>query len=121
MESTGWRMPTFATFMVTAPETACGTLLLVGLLTPCAACAVIAAMIDAGAVATTALLFTGAGTFTLDAKMFGRAAGRESPPSDGSRVLLNGSNPIHVGNPAAQNLPTGRNCHQTPNRDSKSS
>jgi putative oxidoreductase len=49
MESGGWRLPTFAAFMVTAAETAGGIGLLLGLLTPLAACAIIAAMIDAWA------------------------------------------------------------------------
>ena len=40
----------FAAFMVTAAETAGGIGLLLGLLTPLAACAVVAAMIDAWAV-----------------------------------------------------------------------
>jgi uncharacterized membrane protein YphA (DoxX/SURF4 family) len=50
MESGGWRLPRFAAFMVTAAETAGGIGLLFGLLTPLAACAVMAAMIDAWAV-----------------------------------------------------------------------
>ena len=41
MESGGWRLPTFAAFMVTAAETAGGIGLLLGLLTPLAACAVV--------------------------------------------------------------------------------
>src|SRR5687768_8365806 len=45
MESDGWRLPKFAAFMVTASETLGGIGLLVGALTPLAACAVIAAMI----------------------------------------------------------------------------
>ena len=72
--------------MVTTAETAGGVALLLGLLTPLAACAVIAAMIDAWAVnvsgtafwsdpfnvpflmafGATALLFTGAGAYSLD-------------------------------------------------------
>jgi putative oxidoreductase len=47
MEAGGWRLPNFAAFMVTAAETAGGIGLLLGFLTPLAACAVIAAMIDA--------------------------------------------------------------------------
>ncbi len=94
MEAGGWRLANFAAIMVTAAETAGGVGLLLGLLTPLAACAVVAAMIDAWAVnvsATTfwsepfnvpfliavgaaALLFTGAGSYSLDAKIFGRGA-----------------------------------------------
>ena len=41
MEAGGWSLPTFAALMVTAAETAGGIGLLLGLLTPLAACAVI--------------------------------------------------------------------------------
>ena len=91
MESGGWRLPEFAAFMVTAAETAGGIGLLIGLLTPLAACAVMAAMIDAWAVnvsatafwsepfnvpfliavGAAALLFAGAGRYSVDAKIFG--------------------------------------------------
>jgi uncharacterized membrane protein YphA (DoxX/SURF4 family) len=84
MESGGWRLPKFAAFMVTAAETAGGIGLLLDLLTPLAACAVIAAMLDAWAVnvsgaafcsdpfsvpfliavGATALLFAGAGRYS---------------------------------------------------------
>jgi putative oxidoreductase len=57
MESGGWRLPKFAAFMVTAAETAGGIGLLLGLLTPLALCAVIAAMIDAWAVNVSAAAF----------------------------------------------------------------
>ena len=57
MESVGWRLPMFAAFMVTAAETAGGIGLLLGLLTPLAACAVVAAMIDAWAVNVSAAAF----------------------------------------------------------------
>ena len=90
MEAGGWRLPKVAAFMVTAAETVGGLGLLLGLLTPLAACAVIAAMIDAWAVnvstsafwsdpfnapfllaiGATALLFTGAGAYSLDAPDF---------------------------------------------------
>jgi putative oxidoreductase len=131
MESGGWRLPTFAAFIVTAAETAGGIGLLLGLLTPLAACAIIAAMIDAWAVnvsaaafwsnpfnvpfliavGAAALLFTGAGGYSVDARVFG-----------GSRfglrfgvgllvlaiaaalltwILLNGANPIHFSTPEA--------------------
>src|SRR5882757_9423244 len=92
MESGGWQLPMFAAFMVTAAETAGGIGLLLGLLTPLAACAVVAAMIDAWAVnvsaaafwsdpfnvpfiiavGAAALLFTGAGSYSVDARIFGR-------------------------------------------------
>ena len=83
MEAGGWRPSTFAAFMVTATETLGGIALMLGVLTPLAACAVIAAMIDAWAVnvsaaafwsepfnvpflialGAAALLFTGAGAY----------------------------------------------------------
>jgi putative oxidoreductase len=131
MESGGWRLPAFAAFMVITAETAGGIGLLLGLLTPLAACAVIAAMIDAWAVnvsatafwsdpfnapfliavGATALLFTGAGGYSADARIFGRSR-------FGVRVavgllilaiaaalltwiLLNGANPIHFTAPEA--------------------
>ena len=50
MEGSGWRMSTFAAYLVTATEIAGGGALLLGVLTPLAACGVIAAMIDAWAV-----------------------------------------------------------------------
>jgi putative oxidoreductase len=130
MEQGGWRLPKFAAFMVTAAETAGGIGLLLGLLTPLAAMAVIAAMLDAWAVnvsplafwsqpfnvpflvaiGAAALLFTGAGAYSIDARTLGRER-------YGSRiavgllivaiaaavltwVLLNGSNPIHFTAPA---------------------
>ena len=130
MDSTGWRLSKFAAILVTVAETAGGVGLLLGLLTPVAACAVIAAMIDAWAVnvsagvfwsepfnvpfvvalGATALLFTGAGAFSVDARVFGR------PRWPGfvtvglfvmaiaaavvTWILLNGTNPIHVSSPA---------------------
>jgi len=125
MESGGWRLPNFAVFMVTVAETAGGIGLLLGLLTPLAACAVIAAMIDAWAVnvsaaafwsepfnvpfliaiGATALLFTGAGGYSIDARILGRsrfslrvAAGLLIVAIAASLltwILLNGTNPIH--------------------------
>ena len=103
MEAGGWRLPKFAAFMVTAAETPGGIGLLLGLLTPLAACAVIAAMIDAWAVnvsggafwsepfnvpfllaiGATALLFTGAGAYSVDARLFGRTT---LVPSDRRRT-----------------------------------
>ena len=126
LESGGWRMPTFAAALVTATETAGGVLLVLGLLTPIAACGALAAMIDAWAVnvsdgafwsqpfnvpfmvafAATALLFTGAGTYSLDSRLFGRPrwpglvtfglfiVGIAAAVA--TWILLNGSNPIHL-------------------------
>ncbi|MGX9787357.1 DoxX family protein [Mycobacterium sp. MMS18-G62] len=130
MEQGGWRLPKFAAFMVTAAETAGGIGLVLGLLTPLAAMAVVAAMIDAWAVnvstaafwsqpfnvpfllavGAAALLFTGAGAYSIDARVLGSVR-------YGSRVavgllivgiaaavftwiLLNGTNPIHFTAPA---------------------
>jgi putative oxidoreductase len=129
MESGGWRLPKFAAFMVTAAETAGGIGLLLGLLTPLAACAVIAAMIDAWAVnvsaaafwsdpfnvpfliavGAAALLFTGAGAYSVDARIFGRWR-LGVPVAMGllvlaiaaallTWILLNGANPIHFTTP----------------------
>jgi putative oxidoreductase len=131
MEAGGWRLPTFAAFMVTAAETAGGIGLLLGLLTPLAACGVVAAMIDAWAVnvsaaafwsdpfnvpfliavGAAALLFTGAGSYSVDARIFGSwrfgvrvAVGLLVVAIAAALltwVLLNGTNPIHVTAPAA--------------------
>jgi putative oxidoreductase len=131
MESGGWRLPEFAAFMVTAAETAGGIGLLLGLLTPLAACAVIAAMLDAWAVnvseaafwsdpfnvpfliavGATALLFAGAGSYSVDARVFGnwrvgvRVALGLLVVAIAAAVLtwtlLNGTNPIHFTAPAA--------------------
>lgn len=129
METGGWRMPQFAALMVTVAETAGGLALLLGLLTPIAACAVIAAMIDAWAVnvsadafwsmpfnvpflvafAATALLFTGAGAYSLDARLLGRARWPGAvaivllivaiAAAVATWILLNGSNPLHLSDP----------------------
>jgi putative oxidoreductase len=131
MEDGGWRMARFAAVMVTAAELAGGIGLLIGLLTPLAACAVIAAMIDAWAVnvsgaafwsapfnvpfllaaAAMALLFTGAGAYSVDARVFGRARWPgvvtiglffvAVAAAVATWVLLNGTNPIHLEDPAA--------------------
>ena len=131
MESGGWRLPKLAAFMVIAAETAGGLGLLLGLLTPLAACAVIAVMIDAWAVnvstsafwsdpfnapfllaiGATALLLTGAGAYSLDARLFGRPRW-PAPIAIGllilaivaaiaTWILLNGTNPIHFSAPAS--------------------
>jgi putative oxidoreductase len=131
MESNGWKMSKFAAILVTAAETAGGIGLLLGLLTPVAACAVLAAMIDAWAVNVSggafwsepfnvpflaalgaiALLFTGAGAYSVDAKVFGRARWPgfvtvglfvvAVAAAVVTWVLLNGTNPIHLNRPAA--------------------
>jgi putative oxidoreductase len=131
MDGNGFKMTKFAAILVTATETAGGILLLLGLLTPVAACGVIAAMIDAWAVnvsggafwsqpfnvpflaafAATALLFSGAGAYSLDAKMFGRARWPgiitvglflvAITAAVATWVLLNGTNPIHLSDPKA--------------------
>ena len=92
MEAGGWQPSAFAAVMVTTAETLGGIGLLLGVLTPLAACAVVAAMIDAWAVnvsaaafwsdpfnapflialGATTLLFTGAGAYSVDARLFGR-------------------------------------------------
>jgi putative oxidoreductase len=129
MESSGWRMAKFAAALVTATETVGGALLLLGLLTPLAACAIVAAMLDAWAVnvsasafwsdpfnvpfmiafSALALLFTGAGAYSLDARLFGRARWPGAvtvllflvavAAGVATWVLLNGSNPIHLSHP----------------------
>jgi putative oxidoreductase len=135
MEAGGWKPAKFAAFMVTAAETAGGIGLLLGVLTPLAATAVIAAMIDAWAVnvsaaafwsdpfnapfmiaiGATALLFTGAGAYSVDAKVLGRvrwparaAVGLLVVAVAAALltwILLNGTNPIHFTTPPA--APTG--------------
>ena len=130
MDSSGWRLPQFAAFMVTAAETLGGVGLLVGALTPLAACAVLAAMIDAWAVnvsaaafwsepfnvpfligiGAAALLFTGAGAYSVDEKVLGRTAW-SARVALGLLILafaaailtwisLNGTNPIHFSRPS---------------------
>jgi len=131
MESSGWRLPGFGAFMVTAAETLGGIGLLLGILTPLAACAVIGAMIDAWAVnvstdafwsqpfnvpflaafAAAALLFTGAGAFSVDDRVVGRprlsARAAVGLVALGvvvavvTWIALNGTNPIHLTKPAA--------------------
>jgi putative oxidoreductase len=135
METGGWRLSKLAAFMVTAAETAGGIGLLLGVLTPLASCAVIGAMIDAWAVnvsaaafwsdpfnapfmiaiGAAALLFTGAGAYSVDARVFGRT-GWPARIAVGllvvavaaavlTWILLNGTNPIHFTAPPA--VPTG--------------
>lgn len=129
MADSGWQMPTFAAYLITATEIAGGAALLLGLLTPLAACGIIAAMSDAWAVdvsgstfwsapinlpfllvfAATALLLTGAGSYSVDARVFGRP--RWPAPvtialllvavaaAVTTWVLLNGTNPLHATKP----------------------
>lgn len=131
MESSGWRLPAFGAFMVTAAETLGGIGLLLGILTPLAACAVIGAMVDAWAVnvsadafwsqpfnvpflaafGAAALLFTGAGAYSVDQRVFGlsRVSGRASvglvfigvAVAVVTWIALNGTNPIHFTKPGA--------------------
>lgn len=130
MESDGWSLPTIGTLMVTIAETAGGIALVLGVLTPLAACAVAGAMICAWAVnvsagafwsepfnvpflvfiGAAALMFTGAGAYSVDARVFGRL--HWSPKiavgllvlafvvAIATWILLNGTNPIHFGSPA---------------------
>ena len=129
MEESGWRAPLLAAVMVTAAETLGGIGLILGLLTPLAALAVIAAMIDAWAVnvapmafwsqpfnlpfvigfGAIALLFTGAGTYSLDHKLWGRSSWPRLVSTVVlviaiiaavvTWVVLNGTNPIHLSTP----------------------
>ncbi len=130
MESGGWSLPTLAALMVTVAETAGGIGLILGLLTPLAACAVVGAMICAWAVnvsqgafwsepfnvpfllliGAATLLFTGAGAYSVDSRVLGRH--RWSPKiavgllvlafavAILTWILLNGTNPIHFSSPA---------------------
>ncbi len=130
MQSGGWRLPTFAAILVSTAETAGGVGLILGLLTPLAACAVVGAMIcawavnvSAGAVwsepfnvpfllaiGATTLLFAGAGSYSVDARVLGRP--NWSPKialallalavaaAVVTWIALNGSNPIHFGSAA---------------------
>ncbi|KWX69110.1 DoxX family protein [Mycobacterium sp. NAZ190054] len=94
MADGGWRLPTFAAFMVTATETVSGIALLLGLLTPLAGAAALGAMLCAWAVnvsgaafwsdpfnvpfllglGAAALIFTGAGRHSVDGRVLGRIA-----------------------------------------------
>lgn len=130
MGEAGWRLPTLAAFLVTAAETLGGIGLLLGALTPLAACAVFSAMLCAWAVnvsgaafwsepfnvpfliglGAAALLFTGAGTYSVDRRL----AARFGPSLRVSVALLTvaiaaavltwvalyGVNPIHFSTPA---------------------
>lgn len=130
MESAGWRLPALAAFMVTTAETLGGLGLIFGVLTPLAAFAVIAAMVDAWAVnvsgaafwsepfnapfligvGATALLFIGAGAYSVDAKALRRTAWplrlsvglliAAFAVAILTWVALLGTNPIHFTTPA---------------------
>ncbi|MEU0497824.1 DoxX family membrane protein [Mycobacterium sp. NPDC006124] len=131
MADGGWQSPTFAAYLVTATEIAGGAALLLGLLTPLAACGIVAAMIDAWAAtvsgaavwsdpfsvpflmafAAATLLFVGAGAHSVDARVFGRPSwpGAVTVPSFlvavaaavATWVLLNGVNPLHLSTPGS--------------------
>ncbi|OBA85373.1 DoxX family protein [Mycobacteriaceae bacterium 1482268.1] len=130
MESGGWRLPTLAALMVTVAETAGAIGVILGILTPLAACAVAGAMICAWAVnvsqqafwsqpfnvpflifvGAVALMFAGAGAYSVDARALSRV--RWSPRiavgllvlafavAILTWVLLNGTNPLHFSSPA---------------------
>lgn len=131
MADGGWRLPKFAAFMVTAAETLGGIGLLLGALTPLAACAVFSAMLCAWAVnvsgaafwsepfnvpfliglGAAALLFTGAGAYSVDYRVLRRSAW-STALTVGLLVLavaaavvtwmaLYGVNPIHFTAPSA--------------------
>lgn len=129
MRSDGWRAPLLATLLNAGAETLGGAALLLGVLTPLAAAAVLGVMLDAWAVnvAHTAfwshpfnlpfvlglgalgILLAGAGAYSVD----GRLLHRERWPAPivaGALILavvagvvawivLNGSNPIHLTTP----------------------
>jgi putative oxidoreductase len=129
MEAGGWRLPTIGALMVTIAETLGGIGLILGVLTPLAACAVAGAMICAWAVnvsqgafwsepfnvpfllflGATTLLFTGAGAYSVDARMLGRPLwspriavgllGLAFAVAILTWIVLNGTNPIHFSSP----------------------
>jgi uncharacterized membrane protein YphA (DoxX/SURF4 family) len=126
LEAGGWRLPALAAFMVTAAELLGAVGLLLGILTPLAACAVLGAMLCAWAVnvsggafwsepfnvpfllavGAAALLFTGAGAYSVDARVAARL--RWTPRMSVfllvvavvaavvTWIALNGTNPIHL-------------------------
>ncbi|MET0897275.1 MAG: DoxX family protein [Mycobacterium sp.] len=129
MEAAGWQPATAAGLMVTLTEIIGGIALMLGVLTPLAACAITAAMMDAWAAdaagaafwsdpftvpflvafAAIALLFTGAGRFSLDQLLWGRAQWPTLvsvtlfvvaiAAAVATWVLLNGTNPLHLSTP----------------------
>jgi len=130
MEAGGWRLPTIGALMVTIAETLGGSGLILGILTPLAACAVAGAMICAWAVnvsqgafwsepfnvpfllflGATTLLFTGAGAYSVDGRVLGRPwwspriavglLGLAFAVAILTWIVLNGTNPIHLSSPA---------------------
>jgi putative oxidoreductase len=130
MEAGGWRLPTIGALMVTIAETLGGIGLIFGVLTPLAACAVAGAMTCAWAVnvsqgafwsepfnvpfllflAAATLLFTGAGAYSVDARVLGRPQwspriavgllGLAFAVAILTWIVLNGTNPIHFSSPA---------------------
>jgi putative oxidoreductase len=130
MEAGGWRLPTIGALMVTIAETLGGIGLILGVLTPLAACAVAGAMICAWAVnvsrgafwsepfnvpfllflGATTLLFTGAGAYSVDGRVLGRPwsspriavglLGLAFAVAILTWIVLNGTNPIHLSSPA---------------------
>ncbi len=129
MSEAGWRLPTLAALMVTASETLGGLALILGALTPLAACAVLSAMLCAWAVnvstaafwsdpfnvpfllglGAATLLFTGAGLWAVDTKLGRRLAwsirvkvalvGLAVAAAVLTWVALYGVNPIHLTHP----------------------
>jgi uncharacterized membrane protein YphA (DoxX/SURF4 family) len=130
MEAGGWRLPTIGALMVTIAETLGGIGLILGVLTPLAACAVAGAMICAWAVnvsqgafwsepfnvpfllflGATTLLFTGSGAYSVDARVLCRPRwssriavgllGLAFAVAILTWIVLNGTNPIHLSSPA---------------------
>jgi putative oxidoreductase len=129
METAGWRPPRLAAAMITATETTCGVALILGALTPLAACGILAAMLCAWAVnvsgsafwsepfnvpflvavAALALLLTGGGSYSLDERVWGWAQWPKLltmallalavAAAVAAWVTLNGTNPIHFAAP----------------------
>lgn len=130
MTEAGWRLPTFAAFMVTATETLSGLALILGVLTPLAGCAALGSMLCAWAVNVSgaafwsdpfnvpfhiglggaALLFAGAGRYSVDSRLLGRFSwsmrlkvgllALAFVAAFATWVALYGINPIHIVAPA---------------------
>ncbi|MEW5808367.1 MAG: DoxX family protein [Actinomycetota bacterium] len=131
LSEAGWRLPTLAALMVTTSETVGGFALIIGALTPLAACAVLSAMVCAWAVnvsaaafwsdpfnvpfllglGAAALLFTEAGYYAIDRRLGSRLTwslrvkvalvGIALVAAAVTWVALYGVNPIHLTAPAA--------------------